>query len=115
MGIDFNNSNVVYFAGLSNLPVNTTVGQVYKNMAVGVIIDLSTGQILDANVTLVSPLASEFVKAQIIGRNFEKDLERIIKDIERYQAPAQKPIIVALKAAFDRYKNYINNLKEIGI
>ena len=104
--IDYRDPNIVYFIGNSGLPVNTAVGQIYKHIAIGMIVDIRTSEILDFNATLVNPIGKEFINAQVIGRYLEKDLEKIIEGFKRYQGPAQKALIVALRNAFDRYTNY---------
>jgi len=71
--IDFRDPNLVYFIGNSNLPMNTAVGEIYKHIAIGMIVDIRTSEVIDFHVTLVSPIGKEFVKAQIIGRKLDTD------------------------------------------
>jgi hypothetical protein len=104
MEIDMRTPNIYYVVGNGILPENTAAGQISRNIAVGLLIDIDTSTILDACVTLRDPLAIEFVRAQLVGRNFEIELEEIILCFDRYQSSAQKAIIVAVKAAYDRYK-----------
>lgn len=108
--VDYRDPNIVYFIGNSGLPVNTAVGQIYKHIAIGLIVDIRTSEIIDFYATLVSPIGQEFINAQVIGRYLDTDLEIIIKGFERYQGPAQKALIVALRNAYDRYKNYLANI-----
>lgn len=105
--VDYRNPNIVYFVGNSAMPTNTTVGNVFKIGAVGVLMDIRTSLILDANVTLVSPLSINFIRAQLIGRHLNRDLEQIIKDVDRYQGQARNAIIVALRSIADRYNKYM--------
>ncbi|WP_167577893.1 DUF3870 domain-containing protein [Ammoniphilus sp. YIM 78166] len=98
--------NLVYFVGNGSVPVNTAVGHLHPHIAVGLIIDMRSSQVLDAHVTLASPLAVDFIKAQIIGRTFEQEFDEIMNSMERYQGPAQKAILVALRSAYDRFRNY---------
>lgn len=106
MTIDYTDPNIFYFVGNSNPPENTSVKQTYGNIAIGALIDIRTSEILDANITLVSQLAFEFVRAQLIGKNILTDMEEIIRNMERYQGPALKSIIVALKALHNKYTNF---------
>lgn len=106
MGYDYRNPNIVYFVGNSSLPANTSVGEVYKSAALGIIVDINTSKIIEANITMVNNLAIDFISEQLLGRYLDTELEDIIMDLHRYQGPAQKAIIVALKAAYQRYKNY---------
>lgn len=115
MSIDFRNPNVCYVVGNGNLPENTAAGQISRSLAVGLLIDCNTSLILDACITLRDPLAIEFIRAQLVGRNFEKDFPAILESMERYQSSAQKSVLVALKAALTRFKTYrAKYLAEIG-
>lgn len=111
MTIDYRDSNIMYFVGNGNPPENTSVRQTFGHIAIGLVIDINTSKILDANITLVSPLSMNFIKAQLIGHNLSTDLEKIIKNVERYQGPALKSILVALRAVHNRYSNYFENEK----
>lgn len=105
---DLTDSNVVYFVGNGCVPENTAVGQTYRNIAVGLIVDIRSAKILDANVTLISPIAKDFIRAQLVGHLLTKEeVEVICKSLNRYQAPAQKAIIVAFRGAYERYLSYI--------
>jgi hypothetical protein len=110
--IDYRNPNIVYFVGNSALPTNTAVGHIFKTGALGLLIDIRTSLILDANITLVSPLSVSFIKAQFIGRYLNRDLDQIRKDLDRYQGQARTPIAVALRAIVDRYQKYVDKRKK---
>lgn len=105
--VDYRDPNIVYFVGNSAMPTNTTVGNVFKIGAVGVLMDIRSSLILDANVTLVSPLSIAFIRAQLVGRFLNQDLEQIIKDVDRYQGQARNAIVVALRSIADRYNKYM--------
>ncbi|WP_199232714.1 DUF3870 domain-containing protein [Mesobacillus foraminis] len=105
----------MYFVGNSNPPVNTSVKQTFGNIAIGLLIDIRTSTILDASITLVSPLSMEFIRAQLVGRNLDSEIEEIIKNVERYQGPALKSIIVALRAVHNRYRSFIYSNEKVKI
>ncbi len=106
MKVDLKNKNICYFVGNGNLPENTAAGQISRNIAVGLLVDMESSIILDACVTLRNSLAIEFIKAQLVGRRMDFDLQLILNDLDRYQSSAQKAVMVAIKAAFSRYKDY---------
>lgn len=108
---DYKSPNIVYFVGESNLPSNCVAGQHHSYMAVGLLVDMGTSIILDAYVSLISPLGARFVQEQFIGRRLPDDFDNIIESLQRYRAIAKKSIIVSAKAAFD---NYIRYTKEIS-
>ena len=107
MNIDFLAPNIVYFTGNGSLPSSTSGGVLFKNVALGIVIDMDTADILGANINLLNPLANSFVEAQLLGCNLERDWDKILKRLERFQAPAQKAVIVALKSIRDKYYNYM--------
>ncbi len=105
--VDYRDPNIVYFVGNSAMPTNTSVGNLYKIGSVGILLDIRTSLILDANVTLVSQLSISFIKAQMIGRYLNRDVEQIIRDIDRYQGQARNAIVVAFRSIVDRYHKYM--------
>ena len=105
--VDYRDPNIVYFVGNSAMPTNTAVGHVYKIGALGILVDIRSSLILDANMTLVSRLSTSFIKAQMVGRYLNRDLEQIINDLDRYQGQARNAIIVALRSIADRYNKYM--------
>ena len=105
--VDYRDPNIVYFVGNSAMPTNSAVGHVFKIGALGLLVDIRTSLILDANMTLVSALSASFIKAQMVGRYLNRDVEPIIKDLDRYQGQARNAIIVALRSIADRYNKYM--------
>ncbi len=104
MAYDPRDPNIFYFVGEGNITANSVTGQAYKYIALGIIVNVATGIIMDAHVTLVSPLANEFVRAQFVGRSMETETNDIIEDIKRYHGSAQKAIVVAFKSVIDKYR-----------
>ena len=117
MAIDYQNPNVVYFSANGAMPNNTSGGSMYKVLALGVLVDVSTGVILDADINMVTDLSVRYICSQLIGSHIDSEWEIILKRFDRLQIPAQrvppvgqryKPVIVALKAVREKYQKYIN-------
>lgn len=108
--INYKASNMVYFVGESNLPSNCVAGQYHSYMAVGLLVDMNTSIIVDAYVSLISPLGAKFVQEQFIGRHLPDEFDDIIESLHRYRAIAKKSIIVSAKAAFDNYTRYVKEM-----
>jgi len=102
-----NDENIMYFSANATMPTNTSGGALYKNISLGLMIDVTTGEILDGNINLVNPLAIDFVVAQVKECNIIDDWDLMLDRLDRFQAPAHKAAVVALKTIKDRYMNVI--------
>lgn len=101
----------LYICGNSKCPDNSSLGSLYQNFAVELVINVNTEEIVDASCVLITELGRNFVKSLLVGRNFSKDINEIIKDINvYYQAVPQKALISALKVAYNRYKQSRANI-----
>lgn len=76
----------------------------YKVMALVVLVDMRTGEIVDADCTLSVSISERFVARALIGGNLRDDLEELAARISRtYQGNAKKAIITALRVVADKY------------
>ena len=99
--------NIMYFSANATMPSNTSGGALYKNISLGLMIDTAKGDILDGNINLVNPLANYFIVEQLRGCNILDDWDLMLNRLDRFQAPAHKAVVVALKTIKDRYMNVI--------
>lgn len=111
MDIDYLNPNVVYFSANGAMPNNTSGGSMYKVLALGILVDTSTGLILDEDINMVTELSVRFICSQLKGANIDSEWDIILKRFDRLQIPAQRSVIVALKAVREKYQKYINYSK----
>jgi hypothetical protein len=99
--------NAVLFSGYAKLPAGTVSGEIYKVMALVVLLDNRTGEVVEADCTLSTRLAERFVKSLLVGRNISHDSEAIIQQINTvYQGSAKKAIINAWRIICTKYANY---------
>lgn len=98
----------ILITGYSKLPKGITANEMYGGIiAVGIVVNRSTGEIVDCDCTLITRVAKEFVNQIIIGRNI-KDIEPVEIDLqENYLGSAKKAIISALKICQERYKQLL--------
>lgn len=106
MKVDYCDPNIVYFSANSAMPSNTSGGSMYKVIALGLLIDVRSGEILDADINMVTPLSVQFIREQLLGMNIRTDWNLILNRFDRLQIPAQKAVITALKAVAERYQKY---------
>lgn len=109
---DLKNDRFHYFVGESNVNQQSVSGHYFKKMAVGLLIDITTGDIIDCNVTMISPVGKNFVCTQLCGRNILNDYELILAGLNKYHSTTQKSIIVAFKQVYDIYKKWIATNEE---
>lgn len=96
--------NVVLFSGYARLPLGTASSEMYKVMALVVLVDMRTGVIVDADCTLSVPISERFVARALVGGNLRDEVEELISRIgQTYQGNAKKAIITALRIVADKY------------
>lgn len=94
----------IFISGYAKLPTGTTAEELYKVIAVGILVDKNTGDILDADCTVVTDVAKKLIKKILIGKNilnFE-EIEKIIN--ERYFGNVKKALISSTKKCHDKFK-----------
>lgn len=94
----------IFISGYAKLPGGTTAEELYKVVAVGVLIDKNTGMILDADCSLVTRVAKEYIHKLLVGKNLLHfdEIEKAIN--ERYFGSAKKSVISSIKRCNEKYK-----------
>ena len=105
-----NEGKRVLFTGYAKLPAGIPASEVYKVIGLTVIVDIESGDIVEADCTLTTGTASRFVANALIGYSLKKGPEPIIRLVDDiYQGGAKKAIITALRIVYDKYRAYGNN------
>ena len=100
--------DTVIFSGYAKLPSGTVSSEIYKVMALVVVVDLEKGTILESECTLSTRLAERFVRELLEGKSLKSDLAEMIDIInERYQGTAKKSIICGLRIIAAKYVAYL--------
>ncbi len=90
--------------GYARLPQATAAAQVYQMVAMVVLVDKRTDTVIEASVTLVTPVARAFVEGLLVGSNLLSGQEEFLEEIGvNYGGGAQKAIKQAFKDLCDRY------------
>lgn len=99
----------VLVTGYAKAPQGTSMYEKYKHVGIILEIDPETDEIVNASFTFVSELTTSFFKRMVIGYNLSRGLDSLIECIKsHYLAPSQQAVIVALKAAVQRYCDHKN-------
>lgn len=99
----------VFVTGYAKLPKGITATELYKVIAVGLIVDKETGVIVDADCSLVTRVAREFFKELVLGKNLNDYGEIQSLFMKKYFGSAKKALISALKTCHERYKQILEN------
>lgn len=103
--MNYNNKDTIYFVGYARLSERTPVKKQFDRIAVGIEVDMLTGQIVDSSVTIPTELGKNIVYSCIVGKNVNEDAEEIVTSIKRrFQGEAQSAIVVAFKNALEKHK-----------
>lgn len=90
-------SNIVFITGYAKLPNGITAQELYSVVAVGLLVDINTGIIVEADCTLVTATAKRFFKENLLGvdvTNYD-DIEKLFNS--RYYGSAKKALLSALR------------------
>lgn len=98
------------FSGYARLPSNTTAQKLYEELVMVVVVDMNTGVVHNAECTMVTGLAKEFVNSLIIGYDMNRGIEPLITTFERrYQGHLKRALISSLKAVGSQYAEMAKN------
>jgi len=94
----------IFISGYAKLPTGTTAEELYKVVTVGILVDKNTGDIIDADCSLVTRVAKNIVNKLLVGKNI-LNFEEIEKAFnERYFGSVKKALISSTKKCHDKYK-----------
>lgn len=103
------NETTVLFSGYARLPSGTVSSELYGVMALVLLVDIQTGQIVEADCTLSTRLAERFVNQLLVGQNLNDNPEGLIRKINLvYQGSAKKALITALRTIIDKYLAFVH-------
>jgi hypothetical protein len=92
------------YVGHARAPSNSVTGQICKIIQVVMEIDKEGGDIVTADVNLVSEVSRNYVVTLLVGRNLMGELGVIINDIEQdYHSASQKAVVQALHDLYQQY------------
>ncbi|KLU58881.1 hypothetical protein CEB3_c48990 [Peptococcaceae bacterium CEB3] len=80
------------------------ISVVYESFFVSLIVDGETDIILDVTCNTIRDMTTDFIRSLIVGQNLITGIDDILRDIRcRFFGLVQKPLVVALKDAHNRY------------
>lgn len=99
----------VIFSAYAKLPAGITAYEAHKVIGVIVVIDVHTGKVLQAECTLATRVASDFIAQLLVGYNFNDGLEDLYNTIDKHhQGSSKKAVLTAVRMLYDKYISYKN-------
>ena len=94
----------VFVTGVSKLAQGDPIASMYDVFFLSAIVDLKTDIIVDVTCNTASDMTRDFVRSILIGGNMSSGVEDMVQKLrDRFFGLVQKPLIVALKDAHNRY------------
>lgn len=104
--------STVLVTAYAKAPQGSAMYEVYKCAGIILEIDFRSHQIVNAEFTFIADLTKDFFKRMIVGYHLSNGIDELVRRIEaHYFAPSTNSVIVALKAAYQRYFEKIHQLK----
>jgi hypothetical protein len=101
------NCNKVLFSGYAKLPTGITASEMYKVIGLIVVVNVDTGEIIEADCTLATHVASKFVSMALVGHSLQNGPEPLVTIIDQiYQGSAKKAVATSIRIICDKYRSY---------
>lgn len=97
--------NTVLISAYAKLPANTAAEEVYKVLALAVLVDLDSATVVQADCSMVTELARNYVSQLIVGYDLSRGVDGLLDRFEqRYHGAAKKALETALKSICKKYE-----------
>jgi hypothetical protein len=103
-----NDDGLVLFSGYAKLPVGITASEMYKVIGMILVIRIETGEIVEADCTLATNVAREYVSGVLLGQSLQNGPDAVLRIVDkRYQGSAKKAIMTSLRIIYDKYRSFM--------
>ncbi len=94
----------IFVTGVAKVAKDDPIASSYQVFFVSLVVDHDTGVIVDATCNTARDMTKDFIRSILVGGNLVSGLEEISAQIrQRFFGLAQKPLLVALKDAHNRF------------
>jgi len=101
-------SKQIFLTGYAKLPQGITATELYSVICIGMLVDLQSGTIIDAECSLITNLAKKVFHDLVIGKDL-KDIEAIEAEfVQFYYGSAKKALISAMRTCSEKYLQILN-------
>ncbi len=103
-----NDDGLVLFSGYAKLPVGITASEMYKVIGVILVVRVETGEIVEADCTLATTVARQYVASTLLGSTIKNGPESVLRIIDKqYQGSAKKAIMTSLRIIYDKFRSFM--------
>ncbi len=96
--------DLALFSGYAKIPTNTTAQKIFDELALVALIDMETGVIHNAECTMVTGIAKDFVSTLLVGYCMGNGIEPLVARIEhKYHGHLKKALVTAVKMIGNEY------------
>ncbi len=104
--------DLALFSGYAKLPSNTTAQKIYDELALVALIDMETGVIHNAECTMVTGIAKDFVSSLLVGYCMSRGTEPLVALVEhKYHGHLKKALVTAVKMIANEYNEAVRSQK----
>lgn len=97
-------SSTIFVTGLAKVAKEDPIASSYQVFFVSLIVDKDTGVIVDATCNTARDMTKDFIRSLLVGGNLELEIDHLSAQIRRrFFGLVQKPLLVALKDAHNRF------------
>jgi hypothetical protein len=90
--------------GYAKLPQATAAAQVYQVLTIAVLVSKASDVIERASISLVTPVARDYVEGLLVGSNLVTGQERFVEELRtNYGGGAQRAVRQAYRDLCERY------------
>jgi hypothetical protein len=94
----------IFVTGVAKVAKDDPIASSYQVFFVSLVVDQDTGVIVDATCNTARDMTKDFIRSILVGGNLVSGLEELTTQIrQRFFGLAQKPLLVALKDAHNRF------------
>jgi len=96
--------NTIFVTGVAKPSQEDPIANIYKVFFLSLVVERGSGIIVDATCNTAREMTKDFIRSLLVGRNLADGVEDMVLAIRnRFFGLVQKPLIVALKDAHNRY------------
>lgn len=101
----------VFLTGYAKLPEGITAKELYGVVALGMVVDRETSEILEAEPTLSTHVARNFVAKLLVGEKLNNIIDIENKFRHNYFGSAKKAVLTAIRLCYKNYKKINGKLE----
>jgi len=104
--------DTIYVLGMAKIGSNDPIHSLFDSFFIGLVIDRTSGKIVDSTCNMVREMTTEFIKSIVVGYRLDEEINDIIEEVnDRFHGLAQKAVIASLKDARSKYVLIKSNQK----